>query len=422
MPSPAPEKLRLLVVLNVFPPDVLGGAALFSDLLYSLADRGMDVTVRCAYPYYPEWEDKSGQNGWHISRYDDRGVHVERYGLFIPGNPHSLLQRFLYEGSFLVSVLRSVGSRKRFDAVMVYCPLVGAVAYAAIHRWIFRTPLWLNVQDLSAHAAAASGISRFRFVNRMLEGAQNFFFNAGDVWSSISPVMIRMLRRIRRRNQPILFMPNWLHKSLADEIDRLPSKIGRTPDKPVKLMYAGNIGDKQDLLPFCKFLHQSDAAFEFRIHGNGSMASEVQEWVRSSGDERFWLGPFLSDADYVRAIHASDLFVITEVANSVGAFIPSKIIPGMGTSTPILAVCDHDSPLGEEVLNAGPGYHFSWDDVDQVPDFLDALPDRPGDFADRQANAARRAKTFDRNEVIGRFEKLIRKLATGEPIEDESAT
>ena len=117
MPSQAPDKLRLLVILNVFPPDILGGAAVFSDLLYGLSDRGLDITVRCAYPYYPEWKDKTGQNGWYVSRYDDRGVHVERYGLFIPNDPHSLIQRFFYEGSFLLSLVRSLTNRERFDAV-----------------------------------------------------------------------------------------------------------------------------------------------------------------------------------------------------------------------------------------------------------------------------------------------------------------
>jgi hypothetical protein len=185
-------------------------------------------------------------------------------------------------------------------------------------------------------------------------------------------------------------------------------------------MYAGNIGDKQDLLPFCKVLQNSDAAFHFRIHGNGSMAGQVHEWVRSVNDKRFELGAFLSDSEYVEAIYNSDLFVITEVANSVGAFIPSKIIPGMGTSTPILAVSDPDSPLGEEMRQAKPGYHFSWDTVEQVPDFLNGLADKHQDFAERQANAARRAMTFDREEVINRFESMLRSFATREFIADES--
>ena len=101
-----PSGPRLLVILNVFHPDRGGGAAVFSDMCYDLAERGFDVTVRCAYPYYPEWKDKSGENGWKILRYRDRGIRVERYGIYLPSDPQSFAQRILYEGSFLLSVLR----------------------------------------------------------------------------------------------------------------------------------------------------------------------------------------------------------------------------------------------------------------------------------------------------------------------------
>ena len=142
------RKRRLLVVVNMFHPDRGGGAAVFSDLCCELVARGFDVTVRCAYPYYPEWKDKSGRNGLRIERCEHDGVHVERYGLFVPRNPRSLLQRLVYEGSFFLSLSRSVYRGSGFDLVMVYCPLVGAVAFASLNKWVYRRPLWLNVQDL----------------------------------------------------------------------------------------------------------------------------------------------------------------------------------------------------------------------------------------------------------------------------------
>lgn len=422
MPQPKRSGPRLLVILNVFHPDRGGGAAVFSDLCYSLAERGFDVTVRCAYPYYPEWKDKSGENGWRIQRYEDRGLKVERYGIFLPRDPQSLVQRILYEGSFLFSVLRSLRGDGVFDAIMVYCPLVGSVAFAKVHRWIHRKPVWLNVQDLSAHAAAASGISRFRFVNRFLEGVQNWLFNSAQVWSSISPVMIEKLKRIRRNEQPILYLPNWLNASLAEEIHRYPSKIGRVPDRPVRLLYAGNIGDKQALLSFCRALQDSSASFEFRIHGNGSVAPQVERWVKHDADHRFTFGPFLSEAEFAGALHDTDLFVITEVSNSVGAFIPSKMIPGMAAQTPILAICDADSPLGLEMRLAQPGYWFPWERCHEVADLVERLPVDPGTFVACQQRAESRSRFYDRDAVLNRFEHQLRAFAAGDPVSELMTT
>jgi len=283
---------RLLIVVNVFNPDRGGGGAIFSDLAYGLVERGFDVTVRCAYPYYPEWTDKSGKNGWSIQRYDDQGAKVERYGIFIPSKPNSLWQRLVYEASFLFSLMRSLPRGRDFDAVMVYCPLVGAVAFAALNKLLWRKPLWLNVQDLSADAAAASGIARGKALVNLLRSVQGWFFNRAEIWSTISPVMVERLRAITRRNQPVLYLPNWLNGSMENELRGLDDKVGRPPGERVKLLYAGNIGTKQDLLLFCQQLQATDAPFHFRIHGNGGRADEIREWVEATGDDRFTFGPF----------------------------------------------------------------------------------------------------------------------------------
>src|SRR3954471_14843296 len=106
--SPLPNNRcrRLLIVTHLFLPDACGGAPIFSDLCHGLAQRDIDVTVRCAYPYYPEWTDKSGQNGLRIERHQVEGMLVERYGLFIPWDPTSIWQRIVYEGSFFLSLSR----------------------------------------------------------------------------------------------------------------------------------------------------------------------------------------------------------------------------------------------------------------------------------------------------------------------------
>src|SRR5262245_1128104 len=118
---------RLLVVAYMYLPDQCGGSPINGDMCQELAARGFDVTVRCPYSFYPEWKNKSGQNGLRIRTEIEVGVRVERHGVFIPWNPRSLWQRLLHEGSFFLSLLRSLPRGRRFDAVMVFCPLAGGV-------------------------------------------------------------------------------------------------------------------------------------------------------------------------------------------------------------------------------------------------------------------------------------------------------
>jgi len=402
--------IRLLVVTNLFHPDRGGAAAVFSDLCYALAEQDIDVVVQCAYPYYPEWKDKSGRNGWKIFRHEDRGVKVERHGLFIPKNPNSLVQRLLYEASFLFSLLRSLPrGRKDFDVIMVYCPLVGAVAYASFRKLVHSTPVWLNIQDLSAEAAETAGISNSDAVNRLFRWVQGFLFNQADVWSTISPVMVEGLKCINMRNQPILYLPNWVNASLIEQIDALLKKVGQSISLPVKFLYAGNIGKKQDLLRFCEVLQQSDALFKFRIHGNGGEAKKVQRWIKQRDDERFRFGPFLDESGFAQALHNADLFVITEKHDSGGSFIPSKLIPGIRSGTPILAICDDTSPLGQEMQLTKPGPRFSWSQLPQLTDFINNLPENT-DYLTWQKNAVARSAFYDRGNIISQFETMLRNV------------
>lgn len=421
MPLNGTRRPRLLIVVNVFAPDRGGGAAVFTDLAYALVERGFDVTVRCAYPYYPEWTDKSGKNGVRIERYEDHGVQVERYGIYIPRDPNNLKERLLYEASFFLSLARALPSdRGRFDLTMVFCPLVGAVAYAALRKRLFGGKLWLNVQDLSADAAAASGITKGAAVGSLFASIQNALFNEADVWSSISPEMLRRLDAIRTRRQPLLYLPNWLNRSLDDEIKALPAKSLPASNRPVKLLYAGNIGTKQDFLAFCQTLARSDAPFEFRIHGSGGRADDVRQWIETSGDARFTFGPFLDEAGFIGAIHESDLFVITEKAGSGGSFIPSKLIPAISTGTPILAVCDREGPLGEEMHRAGLGPHFGWNEIDQIPTLLRTLTVDTDAVQTWHRQALDRAIFYQRERVMDEVERTARHLIAGQPLADSA--
>ena len=403
------HKIRLLVIVNVFNPDRGGGGAIFSDLCYGLAERGYDVTVRCAYPYYPEWKDKSGKNGLRIERYDDHSVHVERYGIFIPRDPRSLIQRLIYEASFFLSLLRSLTSGNNFDLVMTYCPLVGAVAFAGVNKLLHRKPLWLNVQDLSADAAAASGIAKSRTTQRLLRGIQSFLFNRADIWSTISPVMVSRLDKITQRNQPIYCFPNWLNASLALEIQR--RNVPRDPviQKPLRLLYAGNIGGKQDLLKFCKILANSTVPFFFQIHGDGAEASQMNSWVKDCEDARFSFGPFLNEAEFATALSNTDLFVITEKSGSGGSFIPCKTIAGVASGVPILSVCDEDSPLGQEVREHVLGPSFTWQDIDHVPTLLEDINAGRVTLDDWQEHALQRAHDYERDKLISDFDAALQR-------------
>jgi colanic acid biosynthesis glycosyl transferase WcaI len=401
--------VRLLIIVNVYKPD-LGGGVVFADLCEGLAERGFQVTVRCGIPYYPEWTDKSGMNGWRIHRTWQNGVRVERFGLYIPRNPNGLLSRLAYEASFFLSLLRELPAPGDHDAVMVFCPLIGSVAYAGLAARSNGLPLWLNVQDLSAEAAAASGIVKGRGLVRLMTSIQGVLFNRADVWSTISDIMGNRLAPLANRNQPQHILPNWLHRTLASVVSRANGRAPRTVGSPIRLFYSGNIGRKQDLLRFCKALASFDVPFDFLVRGSGGRAPDVASWIRESGDNRFRFEDLGSEEDLVNSLNTCDLFVITETEDAGGSFIPSKLLPAMATGTPVLAVCDLQSPLGHEMEVSGAGPSIRWDTLPSIPGLFEDLAAGDDVLKGWQRRSLERSAHYDREVLIDRYSELITQM------------
>lgn len=411
----APTKdrpLRVLVVPDKYAPDLCGGGAVYTDMCRGLAGRGLDITVRCPYPFYPEWKDKSRRNGLRVERTVIDGVKVERFGFLIPRDPTSIWQRLLLDASLCLSLSRTLLGPDDFDVVIAFCPHSGGLAFAVLHKLLTGLPLWLNVQDIPADGASAGGMSRGGLLKRVLVRAQKFLFNRAEMWSSISPAMVERLEEIRTHDQPILFVPNWPHLTIIERIQGLPTKVGRQPGRPIRLLYAGNIGTKQGLLDFCKDLHESPQPFDFRIHGEGGVAAQVRDWVGSCGDPRFSFRPLLDEPGFVAELHRTDLFVVTERPGSGASFFPSKLAPGMTSGTPTLAVSDPESPLGREVRGHNLGPWFPWGSGRAVDDLLASLAVPTEEFATWQANSVRRSQYYDRERCLDLIESVLKEIVS----------
>jgi colanic acid biosynthesis glycosyl transferase WcaI len=247
--------------------------------------------------------------------------------------------------------------------------------------------------------------------NLLGQFAQSLLFNRANVWSTIAPKMVDRLAAIRRKNQPIYFVPNFLNRSMEAAIAEHASKLGRLPAKPPKLLYAGNIGKKQDLLAFCQRLSQASLEFKFRIHGDGGEAHHIREWVDRQHDGRFQFGEFLDEKGFVAALFEADLFVITEKPQVGASFIPSKLIPCIATGTPVLCVCDGNGPLGNEVNSHRLGLAMEWSDVEQLQTRLSALLADGGRFVDLQRNTLKRAGAYGRSPILELVDAELRRLA-----------
>jgi colanic acid biosynthesis glycosyl transferase WcaI len=400
--------VRLLVASNTFEPDHAGGASIYTDFAREMAARGHEVTVRCTFPYFPEWQDKSGQNGLRVRRQIIDGMHVERFGVVLPKDPRALTGRLLFEGSHLLSLARSI-PRDRFDVILAFATNPSTTAFAVLVSRLRRLPLWISVQDLASGAAEATGVAGGARTRDVLTRLDRAMLRRASVISCISPGMVSRVETLVP-GADVRYVPNWLHQSAAAHV-AATSKVERrgVEHGRLRLLYAGNVGGKQDLLALCKALAASDVPFHLRMQASGSEEEALHAWFHETGDDRFSLGPILPEGEFVLALRDCDLFVISERPGSEHSYMPSKLLPALAAGTPVLAVCDRASSLAQELETSGAGLVVGWDEVHDLGSRLAGLG--ASDLAGLAARAAARSATFDRERIIDELAGGLEHLA-----------
>jgi colanic acid biosynthesis glycosyl transferase WcaI len=401
-PAAYGTSMRVLIVTNLYEPDVAGGAQLTTDLAKGLKERGDDVTVFTSYPYFPEWKRKSQGNPWRITTETMDGVTVVRHGMYIPKNPSKLIPRLAYEASFFLSLSRSLFSR-RYDAVIVYALHLAPVVFATMRRMVRWEPLWLNVQDISAEAATKSGLIGGSLVGRLAKGIQSFIFNRADLWSSLSPRMVDQLANYARRKQPLVCFPNWLHHSLADSIAQQPPKTTKQPGQPIKLLFSGNVGKKQGLVEACELLQATSVPFELKIQGAGGEGERLSQWIAGKQDARFSFSGLIPEPDLAQVLNKTDVCFISEKPGGSAAFLPSKLIPALASGTPVICLCEPDGPLGDEVREFGLGWIVEWGNAaEELPKLITRLSENPELVATAGAACKERSIVYSREYSISK--------------------
>ncbi len=384
---------------------------MFTDLAVNLQRRGHQVTVITTFPYYPEWQKKAGGRLLAKKCEEREGVRVIRHGIFVPSRPSRLVQRLLFEVSFAASATRSLFAFGRQDAVLVFCPMFGAVLFGALRGAIRREPLWLNIQDIPTDASLAAGIVKRGLFSRVAEFAQRAVFSRYRMWTTINEAMLQRLRSIGNCEIGPELCANWLTGSLSENIDSVRAAIPKSHmQETLQLLYSGNIGSKQGLLDFCKILHGTELKFRFQINGDGAAAGELWQWLDEVRDSRFIRGGFLEEPQFVEAIRRCDWFVITEKRNAGFSFIPSKLIPAISLATPILAISDRASPLGQEVTNHSLGLHFNWEHLNELEGQLVAASADAARQQHWQEKCEHHACTYGKRHALDRYETLLKQL------------
>ncbi len=401
------NRLKIQLVTNLFAPDELAGAALFSDLARYLKDQGADVRVATTYSYYPAWK-VDPEDARHACRDEVwEGIPVRRIRMHVPAKPTGA-GRLLSDLSFLLGLLRFSTSRDWTpDVVVTASPMF---SQCLAQRFLYRgknVPRLIVVQDFVVDAALELGILKLPGLAGLLRGLERWSFRSARTLTTISEPMLLKLRGIVGNDRRTGLVPNWVNRSLQREINRQAASQPRRTEKT--LFYSGNMGVKQGLPDFIKDFTAASTGWQLRINGGGAQRGALEQSVM--GRQDISLGGVLPEAAYVHALLTSTACLVTQ-APGVGAnFLPSKLLPAMAAGAPVLAVCDERSPLGREVMEGGFGEVLPPGDASRLAAVLQRWADHGELLSELGAKARQWSAGFERGAVLSLYWEEIGRLA-----------
>lgn len=408
----------LLYGLN-FAPELTGIGKYTGEMAQWLAERGHNVRVVTAPPYYPEWKVQAGYSSWRWRT--DRGVQLQvwRCPLWVPAKAGGL-KRILHLLSFGVSSLPVLLRQIAWcpDVVWTVEPaLVGAPA-ASFVAWTSGGRAWLHIQDYEVDAAFDMGLLKGDGLRRFALSAERWLMRRFDRVSTISGRMMDLARRKGLPDDQLVFFPNWVDISLVrpQATSSYRAELGIATDAVVCL-YSGNMGNKQglEILADAARLLQGRPDIQFVFCGGGSGREDLERRCEGLPNVRFLpLQPLARLSDLLAV---ADVHLLPQRADAADLVMPSKLGGMVASGRCVLATAAEGTELADVVAGrAACGVVVPPEQPQAFADAVVGLADDPAGRARMGANGRAFAeREIERDAILQAFERELAAL-TGQDL------
>ena len=406
--------VRILIYSINYAPELTGIGKYNAEMAEWLANKGHDVAVITAPPYYPWWKVQAPYRSWSYFTEQLNGVKVYRCPVWVPTRL-SGLKRLIHLASFALSSL-PVMLRQIFrcpDVLMVIEPPLMCSPTALLVSKLSGAKSWLHVQDLEVDAAFDLGLlpsghlrHAVLFVERQLM----------RIFGRVSTISTNMLNRLVdkgvRQGRAALF-PNWVDTGVIFPVDSPPlmrEELG-VPANTVVALYSGNMGEKQGLEIVLKAArqHVSDERIQYILCGDGPVRSRLQAEYASLANV-LWL-PLQPVEKLNDLLNVADIHLLPQRADAADLVMPSKLTGMLASGRPVIATSHAGTHLAEVVSNCG--IVVSPDDV---TGFVNAMSRLVQNKVERDAYGAAAREYAEKHmakaSVLGRLEDSLSALVS----------
>ena len=410
--------MKILIIVQVFPPDNVATAQLYGELCLELASRGCDVTVISTLPHYapdpmasPWCLEAAARFPWHDSV--QNGIRVLRIAM--PARRPGFIRRVAAWGWWHSASLFVPLRNWRPDVILCPSPPPSVALVAGHLARRFRCPFVYNVQELYPDVAINLGLVKNRLLIALLRRLEHWTYENAAGITVISRRMLRIVRQRVSMPDKAVLLPNFA------DTDRIRPFHGQNTfseefslGNAFVISYAGNMGKPQqlDTLVRAAALLRHERALRFLFVGSGTERERLMQLASELEATSVQFIPYQPYSRMSEIYAASHICYVPQAAGTTTDGVPSKVYRIMAAGRPILAATDSDSDLADLVREAGAGLVVSPSNPEEVAAaILEAY--RQGDKWLALGQAARlHVETHYSRRVVGKhYADLLRSIA-----------
>jgi colanic acid biosynthesis glycosyl transferase WcaI len=319
---------------------------LMSSLVEGLVNLGDQVTVISSFPHYKR-NQLPKKYRWKLFETEtlSKNYRIIRTWVYVPPSQRLILRALNYLSFMLCSLLAGL-FHGPYDHVVIYSPPPSNGIAGLIVSRLCRASMIYNVQDIYPDIGIRLGIFKNKWLIKLSQNLENFFYAASHAIVVISQGFKSNLLAKGVPENKIHIIHNWIDTQLIRPLPLDNSfRNARGWDDCFIVLYAGNIGLSQnmdDLLMVAK-CDTLPSNIRFVVVGEGSGRKEFEEKARRLGLNNVEVFDFFPQNEVPLLLASANVSLVLLKQEVTNESLPSKVLSIMSSGRPMIGVVAENS-------------------------------------------------------------------------------
>lgn len=383
--------MRIVLLNQFFWPDTVATAQLLTDLAPALA-RENQVTVICS---------AAGENGVNpdpgfgpnLKILRTRGIRFSHHGL----------ARIASYASYVGGTIWHCVRLSRTDIIFTLTtpPVLSTIGSIFAFLRGARHIIW----ELDVYPDIATDIGYYKpggILDRLTGAVFDWSRRRADTMIVLGEDMKARILARGVREERIHVAENW-----ADSREIVPQLF---PAGPLVIQYSGNLGLAHEVDTIAAAIERlaNDPDFRFVFVGGGPQRPRLEARCRQKGIRNVEFKSYCARTDLSRSLGEGHLGLVTQLPQTSGSVVPSKIYGIMAAGRPLLYIGPQGATPAQHILRFQCGWHILPGDVDGLVSLLGRLCRNRSLVSEAGARARHiLEQNFDRSIGVERILKII---------------